>query len=270
MARIRATSARRIEGLRSGSSRGGRARPGRCAGGHRVPWGCSGSRRRTEPAAHTRRETGGRGPACPSPEDFARILSGASAPHPADDLVPRPQRELGPASSADDRHRAAVLRPGILGPSRAPPAGPCRRRWSRCARRRRRWRPGTSRAALARRWPSARLYSRVPRSSAWPSSCTVTAGYCGEPGGLASAAIGRWSARMLLCRCRSRRGRPRWRSGLPGCPGGWCCRWSRHRRRSPPCRSPTAGGEQREGRERAEHLGVHHPLVLPNGQQRCG
>src|SRR5579862_2377917 len=31
--------------------------------------------------------------------------------------------------------------------------------------------------ALARRAPSARLYSRVPRSSAWPSTVTRTDGY---------------------------------------------------------------------------------------------
>src|SRR5690349_22655353 len=33
-------------------------------------------------------------------------------------------------------------------------------------------------AELARRSPRARLYSRVPRSSAWPSTVTVKFGYC--------------------------------------------------------------------------------------------
>src|SRR5665213_937337 len=32
--------------------------------------------------------------------------------------------------------------------------------------------------AVARRLPSARLYSRVPRSSQWPSTVTVTLAYC--------------------------------------------------------------------------------------------
>ena len=39
--------------------------------------------------------------------------------------------------------------------------------------------------ALARRAPSARLYSRVPRSSQWPSTVTRTRRIFLQPGGLA-------------------------------------------------------------------------------------
>src|SRR3954470_15860195 len=39
------------------------------------------------------------------------------------------------------------------------------------------WLTRNSFTALARRAPSARLYSRVPRSSQWPSTVTRTAGY---------------------------------------------------------------------------------------------
>ena len=87
-----------------------------------------------------------------------------------------------PFASAVLQFGAAVASP--TPPRRCParPAAPCRSSPPRAGCR---WRPAASwlSTASARFWPSARLYSRPPRSSVWPSSAALAA-VGGQPLGM--------------------------------------------------------------------------------------
>ena len=85
---------------------------------------------------------------------------------------------LSVGTARDHGHGTAVLRPAFFGVTQAAPGVPCHRQWRKCGCRSHPAGSGKLRVLVARRADSEMLYSRVPRSSAWPSTCTVTLGYC--------------------------------------------------------------------------------------------